>query len=342
MINEINKIKGEILNKLSQAADDNALRDLQIKYLGRKGELTAILRKIADLNEADKKTIGRLANETKAEIEKRFKGTKEAILDKGQASGFIDMTMPGEKIARGHLHPITIVQNELEDLFSSLGFLVLDGPELESDYYNFEALNIPRHHPARDTQDTFYLDHRGKNNEYDLVMRTHTSPNQIRAMEKYGAPLKCVVPGRVFRYEATDMKHDNTFYQIEGLLIDRHISVANLVAVLKEMLIGMFQRDITMRVRPGYFPFTEPSLEVDIKCTICGGAGCPSCKGSGWIEMLGSGMVHPKVIAAGGLDPEIWNGFAFGLGIDRLVMMKYGVNDIRLMHSGDMRFLEQF
>jgi phenylalanyl-tRNA synthetase alpha chain len=250
--------------------------------------------------------------------------------------------LPGEKIESGHLHPITIVRQELEDLFSSLGFMILDGPELESDYYNFEALNIPKHHPARDMQDTFYIDHKNAAGEFDLVLRTHTSPMQVRAMQKYGAPLRCVVPGRVFRNEATDACHEHTLYQLEGLMIDKNISIANLIAVVKEMLSGMFKQEIKTRVRPGYFPFVEPGIEFDMGCLVCHGQKCPSCKHSGWVEMMGAGMVHPNVLKAGGIDPNVYSGFAFGMGIDRLVMMKYGINDIRHFEGGDLRFLQQF
>ena len=220
--------------------------------------------------------------------------------------------------------------------------MILDGPELESDYFNFEALNIPRHHPARDMQDTFYINSKNKDGEHDLVMRTHTSPMQVRAMLKYGAPLRCVVPGRVFRNEATDAVHDTTFNQLEGLMIGEGISVVNLIGVRKEMLKGIFKKPVEIRVRPGYFPFTEPSIEVDVRCTQCNGTGCSACKHGGWLEMIGSGQVHPNVLRAGNVDPNKYSGFAFGLGTTRLAMMKYGISDIRLFNSGDLRFLKQF
>jgi phenylalanyl-tRNA synthetase alpha chain len=218
----------------------------------------------------------------------------------------------------------------------------LDGPELESDYYNFTALNIPAHHPARDMQDTFYIDHKNKNGDLDMVMRTHTSPMQVRAMQKYGAPLRCVVPGRVYRSEEIDACHDHTFDQIEGLMIDKNISMANLIAVMNELINSIFHKEIETRIRPGYFPFVEPGIEVDIKCTICNGKGCPSCKGSGWLEMIGAGMVHPNVLRAGGINSDEFSGFAFGLGFTRLVMMKYAIDDIRYFNSGDLRFINQF
>lgn len=342
MKNKLQNLKEEMFKRLEEVKDSDVLRDLEIKYLGRKGELTKILRNLKNLDAEQKKNLGQVANEIKKEIQDKFKEVRNIVSGKGGKSEFIDVTLPGEKIERGHLHPLTIVQNELEDLFKSMGFIVLDGPELESDYYNFEALNIPRTHPARDMQDTFFIDKKNKNGEYDLVMRTQTSPMQIRAMEKYGAPLRCIVPGRVFRCEATDACHEHTLYQLEGLMVGEEISIVNLISVVREMLNNIFKREVKIRVRPGYFPFVEPGLEFDMDCQVCGGVGCPSCKHSGWLEMMGSGMVHPDVLRAGGVDPDKFSGFAFGMGIDRLAMMKYGINDIRLFHSGDLRFLEQF
>jgi len=351
MKKQLEQLKQEILSQLDKVKSSDVLRDLEIKYLGRKGELTKILRRLADLSAEEKKVFGKLANETKAELLARFKQAKEE-LEGGAAGEFVDISLPArEKIKRGHLHPITQVQNELEDLFVSMGFMVLDGPELESDYYNFEALNIPAHHPARDTQDTFYVEgltgeegarERGGEEKSGLVMRTHTSPVQVRAMRKYGAPLRLVAPGRVFRSEALDANHEHTFYQLEGLMIDKNISISNLTAVLKEMLSGILKQEVKLRLRPGYFPFVEPGFEIDVSCTICSGCGCPSCKHGGWMEMLGAGLVHPNVLRAGGIDPEKYGGFAFGMGINRLAMMKYGIDDIRLFNSGDLRFLEQF
>ncbi|OIO06438.1 phenylalanine--tRNA ligase subunit alpha [Candidatus Falkowbacteria bacterium CG_4_9_14_3_um_filter_36_9] len=342
MKDKLKKIQQEILNQIAKIKNIDSLCDLEIKYLGRKGELTKILRMIADLSVKEKAAIGTLANNIKREIQKEISRKKDILSSSLKSGTKTDVTLPGGKIARGHIHPITQVQNDLEDLFSSLGFMVLDGPELESDYYNFGALNIPAFHPARDIQDTFYIDKKNEAGKYDLVMRTHTSPVQIRAMKEFGAPLRCVAPGRTFRSEAIDASHEHTFYQLEGLMISEDISLTNLLAVLKEMLSGIFDRPVNIRVRPGYFPFVEPGLEIDVNCTICGGKGCPSCKGSGWLEMLGAGMVHPNVLTAGGIDPDKFSGFAFGLGINRLVMMKYGIKDIRLFQSGDLRFLEQF
>lgn len=343
------QLKQEILDNLGKANGLLVLRELETKYLGRKGELTKILRGISELSVEEKKHIGKLANEIKTELQNKFKETEGLLSGSANEAGFIDVTLPGKKIKQGHLHPITIIQNELEDLFLSMGFMVLDGPELESDYYNFEALNIPGNHPARDMQDTFYIEgaegeegKRGGEGKSDLVMRTHTSPVQIRAMRKYGAPLRCVVPGRVFRCEATDACHDTTFDQLEGFMIDKNISISNLISVLKEMLSGIFKQEVKIRVRPGYFPFVEPGLEVDVSCAICDGKGCPSCKHSGWLEMIGAGMIHPNVLKYGGIDSKEYSGFAFGLGLTRLAMMKYGIDDIRLFNSGDLRFLNQF
>ena len=342
MKDQLQKIKEEVLEQLEKAKSRDILRDLEVKYLGRKGKLTVILKSIAEMAEDERKVIGKLANEVKTELASRFNELKESLDEKPGREECIDATLPGEAKPLGHIHPLTVVRDELEDLFTSMGFMVLEGPELESDYFCFEALNIPSYHPARDMQDTFYLDHKNKDGEYDMTMRTQTSAMQVRAMLKYGVPLKCIVPGRVFRAEALDAVHEHTFNQLEGLMIDKDISIANCIAVMKELLRGVFGRDMEIRIRPGYFPFVEPGIELDIKCTICGGIGCPSCKHSGWLELLPAGMVHPRVLEYGGVDPKEYSGFAFGLGMTRLVMMKYGIGDIRLFNSADMRFLEQF
>ncbi len=342
MKDQLLKIKEQALKALEGVKDAGALRDLQIKYLGRKGELTKALKTIGELAEDQRKELGKLANGIKDEVMARFKAVQDKLEEISIGEDFYDITLPGTKKARGHIHPISRIQAELEDLFLSMGFMVLDGPELESDFYNFEALNIPSSHPARDMQDTFYVDLKNQQGQFDLVMRTHTSPVQVRAMQKYGAPLRCVVPGRVFRAEATDAVHEHTFYQLEGLMIDKDISIANLISVMKELISGVFGKEMEVRIRPGYFPFVEPGIEMDIKCTICGGAKCPSCKHSGWLELLPAGMVHPKVLEYGGIDPKEFSGFAFGLGMTRLAMMKYGIGDIRLFQGGDLRFLEQF
>ncbi|MCK5319924.1 phenylalanine--tRNA ligase subunit alpha [Candidatus Parcubacteria bacterium] len=342
MEKEILKIKEEILSQAKKIKDFKLLRDLETKYMGRKGEFTKVLRSLSALSAEDKKKIGRLANTVKQEIASAFIELKNTLDGSEKESDFVDVTLPGKKQERGHKHPISILTGDLEDIFTSMGFMVLDGPELESDFFNFEALNIPKTHPARDMHDTFYIDKPNKNNELDLVMRTHTSSVQIRAMREYGAPLKCVAAGRVFRNEALDACHEHTFDQMEGLKIGEDISISNLIAVMRELLKGIFKKDMEVRVRPGYFPFVEPGIELDIKCTICGGSGCPSCKNSGWLELLPAGMIHPNVLKYGGIDSEKYSGFAFGLGLTRLAMMKYGIDDIRLFNGSDMRFLSQF
>jgi len=340
MLEKLTKLKEKAIKdfKKSRLLDD--LKQLETKYLGRKGELTQVLRQLKDLAAEEKPKVGKMANEIKEELIGVIKGIEFELKQKEdmeKEKDFLDVTLPGTKFAIGHLHPNSIIQQQLEDVFIGMGFMVLEGPELESEYYNFEALNIPSTHPARDIQDTFYL-----NDKPELVMRTHTSNQQVRAMEKYGAPLRAIFPGRVFRNEATDVRHETTFYQLEGLMIDKNISVAHLIAAMKTMLKGIFKREVEVRLRPGYFPFVEPGFEVDVSCLICGGKGCGVCKHTGWVEMIGSGLIHPNVIKAGGLDPKEWSGFAFGMGLTRLTMLKYGIDDIRLLQSGDLRFLKQF
>lgn len=341
MKKELQKIRQEAIEKINSIKDKFSLERLESEYLGRKGKLSLALRKIKDLSGQEKREIGKTANNFKKEITKLIEEAKRSFSEQ-EGGQFIDPTLPGEKIEKGHLHPITQLQNDLEDTFVSMGFSVEDGPELESDYYCFESVNIPKDHPARDMQDTFYIDKKNEKGEFDLVMRTHTSSVQVRAMEKYGAPLRCVVPGKVFRSEDMDACHEHTFYQMEGLMVDKEISMSNLIELMKELLKGIFKREMEIRVRPGYFPFVEPGIEMDIKCTICGGSGCSACKNSGWLELLPAGLVHPNVLKAGGLDPKEYQGLAFGLGLTRLAMMRYGVNDIRLFNSGDLRFLKQF
>ena len=285
--------------------------------------------------------VGQIANDFKrvaqtAIDEGRKRDEEQALAHERLGAGF-DATLPGARVERGSLHPITQVTRELEDLFTSMGWLVLDGPEVETDFYNFEALNIPRDHPARDMQDTFRCDADGK-----LVMRTHTSPVQVRAMQRLKPPFRAIVPGKVFRQETTDASHEHTFHQMEGLCVGRDISVGHLIGAMKTLLRGVFGRDIEIRLRPGYFPFVEPGFELDARCPFCELVGCSVCKRSTWIELLPCGMVHPNVLRAGGIDPEQWTGFAFGLGLSRLVMLRYGIDDVRHLLGGDLRFLEQF
>jgi phenylalanyl-tRNA synthetase alpha chain len=278
-------------------------------------------------------------NAVKQNLESRYEARKQAFeraaLNARLESEWVDLTLPAPGTRPGSLHPLTLIQQELEELFTSLGFAVVDGPEVETEWHNFDALNIPPAHPARDAQDTFWLTN-------GHLLRTHTSPVQVRAMEKFGAPLRIIAPGRVFRNEEVDASHEHTFYQLEGMMIDRDVSVAHMLYFMKSLLTAIFHREVTVRLRPGFFPFVEPGFELDIQCLICGGPGCPVCKQSGWVELLPCGLVHPNVLRSGGIDPEEWNGFAFGLGLTRLVMMRYAIDDIRLLAGGDLRFLQQF
>jgi len=342
MLDELKKLQAKVKEEIARVKNSEELRDLEVKYLGRKGELTNILRQLKDLAVEERAAVGQLANQIKEDLAGTVEQIKKQVkTNKGLAP--TDVTLPGVKFPLGHLHPSSQIQYQLEDIFSSLGFIVEDGPELESEFFNFEALNIPADHPARDMQDTFYInEHKGADSKNRLLLRTHTSPVQIRSMKKYGVPLRLIVPGRVFRYEATDARHETTFYQIEGLMIDKNISIANLISVAKSFLKSIFGKEINIRLRPGYFPFVEPGFEMDLSCLLCGGSGCPVCKKTGWVEFMGSGLVHPNVLLAGGVDPKEYSGFAFGFGLTRLVMMKYGINDIRLLESGDLRFLNQF
>ncbi|MBN1325657.1 phenylalanine--tRNA ligase subunit alpha [Candidatus Falkowbacteria bacterium] len=343
---DIKKIKEQAIKEIEGVKNSEEWEQIKNKYFSRKsGELAKLLKDIKDVSEDLRPKFGAMANQVKDELEKALDIKMSELKYKGNGNlerDFIDVTLNVEKYKLGHLHPVTQISMELEDIFKSMGFMILDGPELESDYYNFEALNIPSWHPARDTQDTFYIDPLTSSGHDPQLLRTHTSPVQVRAMQKYGAPLRCVVPGRVFRNEATDASHEHTFYQLEGLMIDKDISISNLIAVMKELLSGIFKTEVKVRLRPGYFPFVEPGFELDIQCLICGGKGCPVCKQSGWVELLPCGLVHPNVLKYGGIDPKKYSGFAFGLGLTRLVMMKYKIDDIRLLQSGDLRFLNQF
>ncbi|MGQ9842930.1 MAG: phenylalanine--tRNA ligase subunit alpha [Spirochaetota bacterium] len=319
------------------------LEQIRIRVLGRKGELTQILRSLGTIPQEERVEVGKLSNELKEKIENAIETRKahleEIRINKLIMEDWLDVTlsMPGSlrKLETGHLHPISQIQYEIEDIFTSMGFEILDGPEVETDYYNFEALNIPPYHPARDMQDTFWT-------EDGNLLRTHTSAIQIRGMERLKPPFRVIGPGRVFRYESIDASHENTFYQVEGMMVDKDISVAQLIYFMKTLLQEIFKHHTTIRLRPGYFPFVEPGFELDIHCLICNGQGCSVCKNSGWVELLPCGLVHPNVLRYGNIDPDKWSGFAFGLGLNRLVMMRYGINDIRHFLSGDIRFLHQF
>ena len=318
------------------------LNKLRADFLSRKGELSAAMHELKDLSLDLRQELGGLANSLKEELQSKFAEASQIINNYAAKSEVVDVSLPGALLPNGHLHPITIIQNELEDLFSSLGFMIADGPELESDYYNFTALNMPPHHPARDMQDTFYIDSKNKEGQYDLVMRTHTSPVQIRTMQRYGAPLKAIMPGRCFRNEATDARHEHTFYQVEGLVIDKNINFANLKSLLEIVGQKLFGPNTKLRMRPKFYPFVEPGNNGEYTCFLCQGKGCRVCKYSGWLEIVGAGLVHPDVLRAGGIDPDVYSGLAFGFGLNRLAMLKYNINDIRLFNSGDIKFLEQF
>jgi phenylalanyl-tRNA synthetase alpha chain len=327
------------LARIVSAATLDELESVRVDNLGRKGALTLVGKEMGKLAPEERAPVGKLLNAARQKLEDALEAKKKAFdetaLRARLDSEWIDLTLPAPGARRGHLHPITRIQRELEGLFASLGFAVLDGPEVETEYYNFDALNIPPEHPARDMQDTFWLD--GGN-----LLRTHTSPVQVRGMERLGPPLRMIAPGRVFRNESVDASHEHTFYQLEGMMVDRDVSVAHLIYFMKTLLGAIFHRDVTVRLRPGYFPFVEPGFELDIQCLICGGPGCPVCKQSGWVELLPCGLVNPRVLRMSGIDPEQWNGFAFGLGLTRLAMMRYGIDDIRQLQGGDLRFLEQF
>lgn len=346
MKEQLQQLQKDALAAIEKIDSLNNLKELEVKFLGRKGELTQILRGLKDLPAAEKPAAGQLSNEVKKTLEAAFtkKGyeLENAELEASLSDEFFDTTIPGKTRKMGHIHPLFQVQEEVERIFNQMGFQVADGPEVESEYYNFEGLNIPADHPARDMQDTFFLADKDDKDHGRMVLRTHTSPVQVRSMEKYGAPLRLIVPGRVFRNEATDASHEHTFDQVEGLLIDENISIAHLKGVLKEFLTRLFGKPVEVRFRPGYFPFVEPGLEVDFSCLICGGSGCRVCKKTGWVEFMGAGMVHENVLKAGGIDSKKYQGWAFGFGLTRLTMMRYGIDDIRHLTSGDLRFVRQF
>ena len=335
----IEELESRSLARVASAKSAEEVEAVRVEALGRKSGFSQFSKEMGKLAAEEKARIGKLLNRAKQKVEEAIEARKQefagAALRARLEAEWVDLTLPAPGPRRGHLHPITRIQRELEELFVSLGFAVLDGPEVETEYYNFDALNIPPEHPARDMQDTFWLD--GGN-----LLRTHTSPVQVRGMERLGPPLRMIAPGRVFRNESVDASHEHTFYQLEGMMVDRDVSVAHLLYFMKTLLTAIFQRDVTVRLRPGYFPFVEPGFELDIQCLICGGPGCPVCKQSGWVELLPCGLVNPNVLRMSGIDPDEWGGFAFGLGLTRLAMMRYGIDDIRHLQGGDLRFLEQF
>ncbi len=327
------------LAEIAAAPDQGALKDLESRLLGKKGEVTDLVKSVSKLPKEERPTAGKAANLTKVELQRAFEARLEALATKALESELggtdFDPSEPGPKAPRGTMHPITVVQNELVDLFTSMGFSWQDGPEIENEFFNFEALNIPGDHPARDTQDTFWM-------QDGTLLRTHTSPVQIRTMKRFDPPMKVIVPGRCFRQESVDASHEHTFYQMEGLVVDKGISTANLIYTMKTCLRHILRREVEVRLRPGFFPFVEPGFELDVNCPFCSGKGCSVCKQSGWIEILPCGMIHPNVLRAGGIDPEEYTGFAFGMGLQRVVMLRYAIDDIRLFTGGDLRFLQQF
>ena len=339
MQEQLMSIKENAFNELKDAVNSAKLEEIRVKYLGKKGELTTILRSMGGLSKEERPVVGKLVNEVKKEVEDKIEEMLTSIKEKEKnaklASEVIDISMPGKKNVIGKRHPLDLTLESMKDIFISMGFTIEEGPEVELDYYNFEALNIPKNHPARSEQDTFYIND-------NLVLRTQTSPVQIRVMEEQKPPIKMIAPGKVYRSDAVDATHSPIFYQMEGLVIDKGVTFADLKGTLELFAKKMFGENVKTKFRPHHFPFTEPSAEMDATCFVCEGKGCRVCKGSGWIELLGCGMVHPQVLRNCGIDPEVYSGFAFGFGVDRMVMLKYGIDDIRLLYESDMRFLDQF
>ena len=339
MKEKLQNIKNEAIQKLNASDSLTKLNDVRVAILGKKGELTAIMKSMKELLPEERPAFGQLVNEVRAEIEQKLEEAKSALeakeLELRLKNEVIDVTLPAKKNMVGHRHPNTIALEEVERIFIGMGYEVVEGPEVELDYYNFEALNIPANHPAKDEQDTFYINN-------NIVLRTQTSPVQVRVMEGGKLPIRVIAPGRVFRSDEVDATHSPSFHQIEGLVIDKHITFADLKGTLAEFVRELFGADTKVKFRPHHFPFTEPSAEVDISCFKCGGKGCRFCKGSGWIEILGCGMVHPRVLKMSGIDPEEYSGFAFGMGLERIALLKYEIDDMRLLYENDSRFLKQF
>ncbi len=339
MKEQLQNIELRAKKELESVKDTAELESLRVRFLGKKGELTAILKGMAGLSAEQRPVIGQIANRIRADIEDAISNRLKEISAQQEAKRLVserlDVTLPGKKPQIGRVHPLNQVLNEIEEIFIGMGFDIAEGPEVEYDYYNFEALNLPPDHPARDTQDTFYITD-------SILLRTQTSGVQVHVMEKNKPPIRIIAPGRVYRSDAVDATHSPIFHQIEGLVVDRGITMADLVGTLDLMMKRLYGEDCRIRLRPHHFPFTEPSAEVDVLCFNCGGKGCSMCKNEGYVELLGAGMVHPKVLKNCGIDPEEYSGFAFGLGLERVVMRKFGINDMRMLYENDMRFLEQF
>ena len=346
VLEQLAELKVRALGELADIDDARKLESWRVCYLGKKSRLTAVLRNLGELPLSEKKSVGAGANRLRVELESNLEQKKRALREAKLASSVqkegLDISLPGYPFPVGRLHPVTQIIYEVNDIFTSMGFQVVEGPEVEWDYYNFEALNIPEEHPARDTMATLWIDYEKDSNQRQMLLRTHTSPMQIRFMEKVRPPLRIVVPGKVYRYEATDATHIPMFHQIEGLAVDEGITMADLKGTLYEFSRRFFGKDRKVRFRCDYFPFVEPGVEMAIECAVCKGEGCRLCGSSGWIEILGAGMVHPEVLRRVGIDPEVYTGFAFGMGIERIPMLRYGIDDIRLFYSSDLRFLRQF
>ena len=342
MEEKIEELKREAAEAVKKAAKNlNDLNEIRVKYLGKKGEITGLLRGLGKLSKEDRPRIGQIVNEARQQLETLIADKNDELkakeLESRLASEKIDVTLPGRQMPLGHLHPLTLTLNRIKDIFMTMGFSVEEGPEIERDYFNFEALNLPKDHPARDMQDSFYITE-------EILMRTQTSPVQARTMQSHepNSPIRMIAPGRVYRRDDYDATHSPMFTQVEGLVIDKGISLADLKGTLELFLHQIFNENVGVRFRPSFFPFTEPSAEVDISCVMCHGKGCRVCKGTGWLEILGAGMVHPHVLEMSGYDPKKVSGFAFGLGVERIAMLSYGVDDLRLFYDNDMRFLRQF
>ncbi len=339
MKDQLEKIKAEALAKIEASDALEMLNDIRVAYLGKKGQLTSVLKSMKDVAPEDRPKVGQMVNDARALIEEKLEATKKELARKAREEQMkkevIDVTLPAKKSNVGHSHPNTIALEEVERIFVGMGYEVVEGPEVEYDLYNFEKLNIPANHPAKDEQDTFYINK-------DIVLRTQTSPVQARVMEKGKLPIRMIAPGRVFRSDEVDATHSPSFHQIEGLVVDKNITFADLKGTLAEFAKELFGEDTKVKFRPHHFPFTEPSAEVDVTCFKCGGKGCRFCKGSGWIEILGCGMVHPHVFEMCGIDPEEYSGFAFGVGLERIALLKYEIDDMRLLYENDERFLKQF
>ncbi len=339
MKEQLNSILENARAELEKSADVKSLEELRVRFLGKKGELTAILKQMGGLSAEERPVIGQLANSVRQQIEQKIAERGEKLRSEAAAlrlaSEKIDVTLPGKDIPVGRPHPLNAVLDEVKEIFLGMGFDIVDGPEVETDHYCFEALNMPKSHPARDTQDTFYIND-------NVVLRTQTSSVQIRTMEKRKPPIRIISPGRVYRSDAVDATHPPLFHQIEGLVVDKGITLSDLYGTLDLLMKKLYGKDTQIRLRPHHFPYTEPSAEVDLMCFNCGGKGCPMCKNEGYVELLGAGMVHPDVLRGCGIDPEVYSGFAFGIGLERITMGRYGINDMRLLYENDMRFLGQF